>query len=162
MLLGDKISLAPHGNKVYPFEKTRNRFTYALLILLVMGMGLCSRHFARILPEWNKAYLGDILWAWMIFLMIGWILRKKPSCHVATLAFLFSYGIEGSQLYHAPWIDGIRATSLGALILGNTFVWSDLVCYLSGITAGMVLERYCLKYSFFPLSRKLLLKLLLL
>ena len=40
---------------------------------------------------------------------------------VAFLAMAFSIAIELSQLYHAPWIDSIRQTTLGGLILGLAF-----------------------------------------
>lgn len=47
---------------------------------------------------------------------------------------MFFYGIELSQLYHALWIDAIRNTTLGGLIIGFGFLWSDLVCYTIGKT----------------------------
>ncbi len=37
----------------------------------------------------------------------------------------FSVTVEISQPYHARWIDSIRQTSLGGLILDVVFVWSD-------------------------------------
>ncbi|MFM8818855.1 MAG: DUF2809 domain-containing protein, partial [Phycisphaerales bacterium] len=40
------------------------------------------------------------------------------------------------QLHHAPWIDGIRATRLGALVLGSGFLWSDIACYAVGVAGG--------------------------
>jgi hypothetical protein len=49
--------------------------------------------------------------------------------------------IEVSQLYHAPWIDSIRGTTLGALVLGHGFVWSDLACYAVGVGLGILIER---------------------
>ena len=52
------------------------------------------------------------------------------------LALVFSYLIEISQLYHAPWIDAIRSTALGGLVLGFGFLWSDILCY----TVGVLLE----------------------
>ncbi|MEC1172420.1 DUF2809 domain-containing protein, partial [Bacillus paralicheniformis] len=39
-------------------------------------------------------------------------------------------------LYHAPWIDAIRAVPLGGLILGYGFLCSDLLAYVLGISAG--------------------------
>ena len=51
-----------------------------------------------------------------------------------------SYSIEISQLYHAPWIDAIRNTILGGLILGFGFLWSDLVCYTIGIIIGIIID----------------------
>jgi hypothetical protein len=48
--------------------------------------------------------------------------------------------VEISQLYHAPWIDSIRQTALGGLVLGFGFLWTDLVCYSVGIFIGSFTE----------------------
>ena len=53
------------------------------------------------------------------------------------LALAFSVAVELSQLYHASWIDSIRHTTLGGLILGFDFVWSDLACYALGVGLGV-------------------------
>ncbi len=45
-----------------------------------------------------------------------------------------------SQLYHAEWIDSIRATTLGGLVLGYGFLWSDLVAYTIGVGIGFLFE----------------------
>ena len=50
----------------------------------------------------------------------------------AFLCLGISVLVEVSQLYQADWINGIRRTLVGALVLGNSFVWSDLLCYMSG------------------------------
>ena len=52
-----------------------------------------------------------------------------------------SVAVEISQLYHAPWIDSIRQTTLAALILGFGFLWSDLVCYAAGVSLGILIGR---------------------
>ena len=52
----------------------------------------------------------------------------------------FSYLIEISQLYQGEWINSIRDTTLGALILGHGFLFSDLICYTIGILIGVVIE----------------------
>jgi hypothetical protein len=48
--------------------------------------------------------------------------------------------VEVGQLYHAPWIDSIRRTTLGGLMLGFDFVSSDLACYTVGVMMGMLVE----------------------
>jgi hypothetical protein len=48
--------------------------------------------------------------------------------------------IEVSQLYHAPWIDSVRHTTLGGLALGYDFDWRDLVCYAIGIGCAALLD----------------------
>ena len=56
------------------------------------------------------------------------------------VAMAFAVAIELSQLYHAPWIDSIRRTTLGGLILGFGFLWSDLACYALGVGLGVLVE----------------------
>ena len=51
-----------------------------------------------------------------------------------------SVAVELSQLYHAPWIDSIRHTTIGGLILGFGFLWSDLACYSLGVGLGVLIE----------------------
>ncbi|MBD3879661.1 MAG: DUF2809 domain-containing protein, partial [Quinella sp. 1Q5] len=40
--------------------------------------------------------------------------------------------IELSQLWHPPFLEALRATTVGGLVLGYGFLWSDLVCYTVG------------------------------
>ncbi|OOG92702.1 hypothetical protein BTH41_04724 [Bacillus mycoides] len=85
-------------------------------------------------------YLGDALWALMIFIGVGFLFHKMKTKKLAFLSLLFCYGIEISQLYHADWIDNIRATTLGGLVLGYGFLWSDLLAYTIGVGMGMLCE----------------------
>jgi len=85
------------------------------------------------------------LWALMVFLLVGFWFHRKSTLWVALAALGFSYCIEISQLYHAPWIDAIRANRLGGLVLGFGFLWSDLVCYTVGVGFGVVMEKIFLK-----------------
>jgi hypothetical protein len=92
------------------------------------------------LPGFVVAYAGDTLWALVAFLGIGLVLPRVATWRIAGLALIFSILIEISQLYHAPWINSIRQTTLGALVLGRGFLWSDLACYGAGIVLGVLGE----------------------
>ncbi|WHY26659.1 DUF2809 domain-containing protein [Bacillus wiedmannii] len=118
----------------------RNRLLYALFTIVVIILGLCSRKFAFTLPHLLNDYLGDALWACMIFTGFGFLFPKIDTKKLAFISLLFCYGIELSQLYHAKWIDSIRATTLGGLVLGYGFLWSDLVAYTIGVGIGMFCE----------------------
>jgi Protein of unknown function (DUF2809) len=119
----------------------RNRFIYGAAIILVIILGLGSRHYASTFP----LFIGDILWALMVFLGFGFLRPSLSTARVAALAALFSAAIEASQLYHAPWIDALRRTRLGGLVLGYDFLWSDLLCYAVGITLGVIIELLLLR-----------------
>lgn len=121
-------------------NKKRNRLLYALFTIVIIILGLSSRKLAFALPHLLNAYLGDALWALMIFTGFGFLFPKIDTKKVALISLLFCYGIEVSQLYHAEWIDSIRTTTLGGLVLGYGFLWSDLVAYTIGVGIGMFCE----------------------
>ena len=107
-----------------------------------MLVGLASRRFRQHLPSFLGEYSGDVLWALMLFLVVSFVLAGRPLFQRCLVSLVLAYAVEVGQLYHAPWIDGIRSTTLGGLVLGFGFLWSDLVCYLVGIAAGMLADRF--------------------
>jgi Protein of unknown function (DUF2809) len=118
---------------------SRSRPIYALLVAFVIVLGLASR--IRVAPHFVHEYMGDVLYAMMMFFGFGFLFPKFPALKIAALALGFCFVIEISQLYHAPWIDAIRNMRLGGLILGFGFLWSDLACYFVGVGFGFLVER---------------------
>jgi len=118
----------------------RPRFIYFLAILATIALGLLTRRYPQILPAALGKYPGDALWALMVFLGFGFCFRCAPTGLVALAAFAFSVSIEVTQLYHAPWIDSIRATLPGRLILGSGFALGDIAAYAVGIFIGGAAE----------------------
>ena len=118
----------------------RNRLGYFVASCVVVALGLSSRRYGALLPEFLARYAGDTLYATMFFIGFGFLFPRWQSLRVAVVSLMFCYAIEVSQLYHAPWIDTIRRTRLGGLVLGYGFLWSDLLCYAAGVTLGLVLE----------------------
>ena len=97
------------------------------------------------LPKLVNLYLGDALWALLIFLIMGFIFNKLASFRLTIFALLFCYLTEISQLYHASWIDEIRSTTIGGLVLGFGFLWSDILAYSIGVSAGYLIEKTFLR-----------------
>jgi hypothetical protein len=118
----------------------RTPLLWIALIALAAILGIGSRRFDSHLPGFVATYAGDTLWALAAFLGVGLVLPRTSTWRVAVLAMLLSVLVEISQLYHAPWIDSIRSTTPGGLILGYHFVWSDLACYAVGVGFGVVIE----------------------
>jgi Protein of unknown function (DUF2809) len=121
-------------------KRARSRILYALLALAVVAAGLLWRSGLIPMPGWLSNNGGDALWALMVFLGFGFLLPRASTLIVALLALTFAWGIEFSQLYRAQWIDAIRATIPGKLVLGNTFNWPDLPAYALGIVLGAWVE----------------------
>lgn len=119
----------------------RNVFKYFFLAIIVMILGLCARRLSIFLPNWINMYLGDVLWGLMVFFVCGFLFRNSETRVVSATAIAFSFAIEISQLYHSQWIDSLRKTKLGGLVLGYEFLWSDLVSYAVGIGIGILIEK---------------------
>jgi hypothetical protein len=118
----------------------RNRFVHFGLGCIVVALGLGSRRYQALLPPFLARYSGDTLWATMVFVAIGFMAARWSTRRVTTAALALSYAVELSQLYHEPWIETLRQTTVGALVLGYGFLWSDLVCYTVGVALGAVIE----------------------
>ena len=117
------------------------RKKYFILTILTMILGLLSRKFMSYVPSLIAPYLGDILWATMVYFGFRFLLPKLSTNTSFLIAIIFSFGIEFSQIYQAKWINNIRATTLGGLVLGHGFLCSDLLCYTIGILIGYFIDR---------------------
>ena len=110
------------------------RRTYlAIAIGVTIAAGLASRKYPWLLPASLGKYPGDVLWAQMVYWSIGFVAPSAPVVTVATCALAISYADEFSQLYQAPWINNLRATTVGHLILGSQFGWGDILAYTVGV-----------------------------
>ena len=79
-----------------------------------------------------------------VFATIGLIFPSAASWQVTSIAYVLTSLFEYSQLYHSPWVDALRGTSLGALALGTEFLIPDLTCYAVGVLLGLLIELWTL------------------
>jgi hypothetical protein len=118
----------------------RNRIIYAAAVFAVIAAGLASRRFPGLLPAVLGKYPGDALWALMIYLIVGFLRPSWSKLAVAGAALGLCFAVEFGQLYHAPWIDSVRRTTLGHLVLGSAFGSLDLMAYAVGVSIGYLVE----------------------
>lgn len=119
----------------------RSRLKLFFLLLLVVAAGLFSRSdYASVLPQFVQVYAGDTLWALALYLCLAFVSPGAGAKELLLISLLISFAVEFSQLYQAEWINSVRNTRAGGLILGFGFKWSDLLCYFAGILAGFVID----------------------
>ena len=117
------------------------RRTYCFAVIITILLGLASRKFGYLLFSFLAENAGDVLWAMMVYFGFRFLFLKKNMLTSILLSFLFSFGIEFSQLYQENWINQIRGTLLGALVLGKGFLTVDLIRYTTGIVIASSLDR---------------------
>ncbi len=135
-----RLHIQPARNNTQPKQAPRSRVIYLVVALAVVAIGLLWRSRFLPLPPSVSNHGGDAMWALMVFVGFGFLLPHASTMTNALMALTFAWGVEFSQLYHAPWIDSIRATLPGRLVLGNTFYWLDLIAYAVGIALGALTE----------------------
>lgn len=123
------------------------RIAYTLAVSITILLGLASRKFNSLLVLFVSQNAGDLLWAMMVYFGFRFLLVRKSLLTAIWLSFSFSFAIEFSQLYQADWINQIRGTLLGALILGKGFLALDLIRYTAGIMIATVLDKLTLIFT---------------
>ncbi len=122
---------------MYPGRRSLIRTCLALG--MVIALGLASRSFGAWLPDFVVANAGDFLWTVAAYLAIVIAFPSLPPLQVGIAAFTVSVAVELSQLIDVPWLNALRRTLPGRLLLGSGFVAVDLLRYFAGgCTATLV------------------------
>lgn len=124
------------GEESKSASSRKNRIGYAAATVSVIGLGLASRKWPGIFPAMLGNYPGDAFWALMVFFGLRTLNPAGSIRALSILALCIAYSVELSQIYQAPWINAIRSTTPGHLILGNSFSWMDLLAYAVGVAFG--------------------------
>jgi hypothetical protein len=129
-----------------PAAPSLPRWRSALGAALTIPLGLLTRA-AIPLPAIIATYGGDTLYATLIFFLAALLWPRWPAWRLAAVALGFCYVVELSQLYHAPWLDTLRRTLPGRLVLGAGFRWDDLLCYAAGVLLAAAVDKGWLRTS---------------
>lgn len=112
-----------------------NRLNYFTLIILVMILGIVSRKISNI-----PLFIGDLLYAVLIYFGFRFLIIKSGKSTSLLFSLLFCFGIEFLQLVQIDWLIAIRKTTLGHYILGQGFLWLDLLCYVIGTLLAFLID----------------------
>ena len=118
---------------------------YVPIMIVIIAFGLPARMIQDRLPDWYVQYFGDYLWAMLLFFIFALIFQNKGTFQVAMITLLFAYSIELSQLFHPQWLEYLRSIKVFALVLGYTFLWSDIAAYTLGVSTGALIEHFQLQ-----------------
>lgn len=112
------------------------RLQYLLLIIFIVFLGIGSRKISLF-----PLFIGDILYAAMIYFGLRFVLIHLKLKTIFVLSVLFCFLVEISQLFQFDWLILLRKTTLGKYVLGQGFLWSDLVCYILGSLISYFIDK---------------------
>ena len=87
-----------------------------------------------------RPYIGDVLVVILIYCFIKSFL-KLPVLTVAVFVLLFSFGIEFLQYLNIVEKLGLQESKIARTVIGTSFAWIDLVCYIAGIIIILIAEK---------------------
>ncbi|MGH2667258.1 DUF2809 domain-containing protein [Flavobacterium sp.] len=112
------------------------RFRYFVVVLLLIIVGILSRK-----TKYIPLFFGDLLYAVMIYFALRIFLLRLSNLKIAFISLSLCYLIELSQLYQDIWINKIRNSFLGHYVLGEGFLWSDLIAYTFGVLFAFWIDK---------------------
>lgn len=112
-----------------------NRLYYFLALFITLILGILSRKITGI-----PLFIGDMLYAVLIYFGFRFLIMNSNKSTSLLLGLFFCFGIEILQLAQFDWLITIRKTTIGHYILGQGFLWSDLICYFIGSLAAFIID----------------------
>nr|WP_309242673.1 DUF2809 domain-containing protein [Limnofasciculus baicalensis] len=118
------------------------RIILLINIILIIPLGYTVRFSQGITPEWLNDCLGVIAYQIFWILFVLFIYPRASLIWTAIGVFFFACGIEFLQLWQPSWLQELRGTLPGRLVLGNTFTWTDFPPYIIGSFLGWLWVRW--------------------
>lgn len=128
------------------FSIMKQKVTYSLIIGITVFCGIYARIKTVWFPDCVNLVLGDILYAFMVYFLVAFLFMNRSLAFRFKMAILFCYLIEISQLYQSEWINALRVTVLGKLVLGSGFLWTDLLAYAIGAGVAFLVDKFCIRH----------------
>jgi len=126
----------------------KRKIVYAVLFVFCTWLALATRSHKTWFPNIVVVYGGDVIWAGMFLFFVRIFFTKTPLWKLA----LINYGLgvidELSQLNQSPFMLYLRSFTVGRLMLGVGFLWSDIVCYAIGTLIAWLMVSFIEYYIF--------------
>jgi hypothetical protein len=113
------------------------RIALTLSILAIAPLGYWVR-FYGFGSSWFNDGSGSVAYEVFWISLVALFLPKASPFRIAVGVCIATCGLEFLQLWQPPWLQALRATLLGRLVLGNVFTWSDFFSYFIGSFVGWV------------------------
>lgn len=105
----------------------KKRFVYGVIAFLLFLAEVIIALYCE--PGFIRSYFGDVLVTILLCSLVRVVFTK--SVLAVPLVFAFSVFVEWTQYMHLASFLGVENTVLG-VIMGTSFSWWDILCYLSG------------------------------
>ncbi len=117
----------------------KRRLVASALVPLIIAFGLGCKFYRGVGSDWinnwgpaSVAY--EVLFMLLVFIVVP---RSDAIVRIAIGVCVGTCLIEFLQLWKPGWLEAVRATLPGRLVLGNSFSWWDFPAYFVGCILGI-------------------------
>jgi hypothetical protein len=118
--------------------KFRFSRSYASLAVLIFIFEVLIALYVH--DDFIRPYVGDFLVVILIYCFVRAFI-KSPVWPMAIGVLIFSYLVETLQYFHFVKLIGLAHSRAANIILGNSFSWTDMLCYTLGIALVVLVEK---------------------
>lgn len=113
------------------------RLATSASLLVIVPVGFAGKFYRGPAQAWVNDSLGGLFYVvfWCLVAFWLWPRTRRPG-GIALGVLAGTCGLEFLQLWHPHWLQLLRASFLGATILGTTFAGSDFPYYFAGAALG--------------------------
>lgn len=125
----------------------RYRLALAVSIAVIVPLGLGLKFYQGPGQEWLNNTVGGVPYEIFWMLWVAYLWPAGSPLWIAVSVCVGTCGLEVLQLWQPAWLQAIRATLPGRLVLGNSFSWADFPYYFGGSGLGWLWIRFLKQYT---------------
>lgn len=114
-----------------------NRNYFALTVILFV-IEICIAIFVN--DAFVRPFLGDVIVVWFMYYFIRSFIAIKP-IYIAFFTLLFSFAVEIGQYFKLIEILGLQENKWARIVIGTSFSWWDLLCYVVGFLFLFLMDK---------------------
>lgn len=111
---------------------------YSLCMIILLLLGFYTKLYSGQFSSVVNNQLGGLFYVIFGVLLLSLIIPNLTKQSYAIIAFLLTTLLEVMQLWHPIFLETIRSTFIGKIILGNSFNWKDIPWYFLGAIIGYI------------------------
>jgi len=107
-------------------------------MLVIFAVEVCIALFVH--DNFIRPFVGDIIVIWFVYYFIRAFVNCKP-IYIALFTLVFSFAVEIGQYFKLVTVLGLEDNKLARIVIGTSFSWWDLLCYVIGFGFLFLLDK---------------------
>ncbi len=118
------------GEKETAFRVTFNYTYFLATVFIFLTEVLIATKLKDIF--FVRAYLGDVIVVMLLYTFVKTFFKIKDNKKLILWILIFSFFVEFAQYFNIAEKLGFQKGSVMYIVIGNSFSWIDILCYVVG------------------------------